>query len=420
MPVVYGENERAFERLQEELLRTSSDDSIFAFDIAKKIAQVDGQRTTTLLATSPSDFADCGDIVYLGHKAGTEHEVFTKQINFTLTTTTEAKDLHKKHGDWRWFFDFVTFLVLFPILAPIMVISGALNGSRPMTAFLNCRRTNTPEVMLGLCLVPQVRGRRQTAFFVEPFFVQGIAHRVATYNLYGRRYVGGRQKTFSVIRTPGMVHANTRHSLAVICSSRTAHTLLTPISSKPKCVMLAREEAATVFTIPTIPPNMHSDLNVELEVRMHDRKVAQVHMDMRPSRWRFIQLRVQGRALHLPDWTTWALFKDAYSSSIKWHKGGFLIVRGFATRVPFTRKDVLLLECEHVGGLTRLTYLIGRRLIVSVPSILLLALPAMIFGAALYSVVSKSRLFLLASIPVGVASIAFYRQLDNWRRAEWL
>lgn len=71
MPAVYGEHEHAFERLQDELLRTSSDDSIFAFPIASRLMEVESiGPTTTLLATSPSDFAGCGDIIYIGDNYG--------------------------------------------------------------------------------------------------------------------------------------------------------------------------------------------------------------------------------------------------------------------------------------------------------------------------------------------------------------
>ncbi|KAK5112694.1 hypothetical protein LTR85_011205 [Meristemomyces frigidus] len=57
MPLLYGENVRAFSRLQEEILKTSSDLSVLAW------THVDQRRRSHLLASSPRDFARCGDIV---------------------------------------------------------------------------------------------------------------------------------------------------------------------------------------------------------------------------------------------------------------------------------------------------------------------------------------------------------------------
>jgi hypothetical protein len=55
MPPLYGEGTRAFERLQLEILASSDDESLFAW------AQ-DHSRGLGLLASSPSDFIDSGDI----------------------------------------------------------------------------------------------------------------------------------------------------------------------------------------------------------------------------------------------------------------------------------------------------------------------------------------------------------------------
>lgn len=56
MPLLYGEGEKAFKRLQHEILRSSNDESIFAwFD--------DRVWTSGLLAESPANFAKSGDVV---------------------------------------------------------------------------------------------------------------------------------------------------------------------------------------------------------------------------------------------------------------------------------------------------------------------------------------------------------------------
>ncbi|KFY49116.1 hypothetical protein V495_00704 [Pseudogymnoascus sp. VKM F-4514 (FW-929)] len=56
MPMLYGEGEKAFIRLQEEIMKNSEDQSLFAWTSKEPYAQ-------GLLARSPDDFAACGDIV---------------------------------------------------------------------------------------------------------------------------------------------------------------------------------------------------------------------------------------------------------------------------------------------------------------------------------------------------------------------
>ncbi|KAI6143099.1 heterokaryon incompatibility protein-domain-containing protein, partial [Pisolithus tinctorius] len=55
MPMLYGEGKKAFERLQLEIIRVSSDQSIFAWNPPKP-------RTGSVLADDPSDFRGCGKI----------------------------------------------------------------------------------------------------------------------------------------------------------------------------------------------------------------------------------------------------------------------------------------------------------------------------------------------------------------------
>ncbi|KAI6142929.1 heterokaryon incompatibility protein-domain-containing protein [Pisolithus tinctorius] len=59
MPMLYGEGKKAFHRLQLEIIRTSSDQSIFAWDPRTP-------RPGSVLADDPSDFRDCRHIEPLG------------------------------------------------------------------------------------------------------------------------------------------------------------------------------------------------------------------------------------------------------------------------------------------------------------------------------------------------------------------
>ncbi|KAK3068267.1 hypothetical protein LTR53_014310 [Teratosphaeriaceae sp. CCFEE 6253] len=77
IPMLYGEGKRSFIRLQEEIIRTSNDHSIFAWD-------VDGGavRSGELLADSPRDFASCHDIVSWGRPG--QYELTNRGLRIEL------------------------------------------------------------------------------------------------------------------------------------------------------------------------------------------------------------------------------------------------------------------------------------------------------------------------------------------------
>ncbi|KAK1752868.1 heterokaryon incompatibility protein-domain-containing protein, partial [Echria macrotheca] len=68
LPMLYGEGSRAFLRLQEEIIRNSDDESIFAWGFDQLIADSFRLRgraqvnASTLLASSPADFAGCRNL----------------------------------------------------------------------------------------------------------------------------------------------------------------------------------------------------------------------------------------------------------------------------------------------------------------------------------------------------------------------
>lgn len=79
MPMLYGEGTRAFIRLQEEIVRTSNDQSIFAWGVSAASGEV---RNKTLLAESPADFASCYNITIWGRPGS--HEMTNRGLRITL------------------------------------------------------------------------------------------------------------------------------------------------------------------------------------------------------------------------------------------------------------------------------------------------------------------------------------------------
>ncbi|KAL4074797.1 heterokaryon incompatibility protein-domain-containing protein [Scleroderma yunnanense] len=87
LPMIYGEQENAFRRLQEEIIRKYNDHSIFAWDPEGKIA-----RFGSVLADDPSFFRECSDIVKM--KPDMHINTLKLQIQPTgnLSTSTDASE----------------------------------------------------------------------------------------------------------------------------------------------------------------------------------------------------------------------------------------------------------------------------------------------------------------------------------------
>ena len=64
MPLLYGEGAFAFKRLQEEIIKVSSDETLFVWSKGFAIPE-----DRPLLAASPADFADCGEAKQWSHGA---------------------------------------------------------------------------------------------------------------------------------------------------------------------------------------------------------------------------------------------------------------------------------------------------------------------------------------------------------------
>ncbi len=65
MPLLYGEGDKAFTRLQEEILRNSDDESLFAWKASEEISYTGDIPLRGLLARSPSEFIGCERVVPL-------------------------------------------------------------------------------------------------------------------------------------------------------------------------------------------------------------------------------------------------------------------------------------------------------------------------------------------------------------------
>jgi len=77
MPLLYGENQKAFFRLQEEIMKRSDDHSLFAW-------KTSGLVKTGLLASSPLDFSTSGEVDHVPIKDGNPYSITNKGVQITL------------------------------------------------------------------------------------------------------------------------------------------------------------------------------------------------------------------------------------------------------------------------------------------------------------------------------------------------
>jgi hypothetical protein len=94
MPLLYGEGEKAFIRLQEEIMKTSADLSIFAWTPNNTLKHV-SFTSVPLLASNPTLFSDCGDIVNNPRSNCGPYSLTNKGVrieNFPLVEFSRVKD----------------------------------------------------------------------------------------------------------------------------------------------------------------------------------------------------------------------------------------------------------------------------------------------------------------------------------------
>ena len=88
LPMLYGERENAFQRLQEEIIRISDDHSIFAW---KGV----GPHHSGLLARTPKDFSGCGSVRKLRLRNGcSAYKITNRGIEITLNLTPWTLDTY--------------------------------------------------------------------------------------------------------------------------------------------------------------------------------------------------------------------------------------------------------------------------------------------------------------------------------------
>jgi hypothetical protein len=89
MPLLYGEGKKSFVRLQEEIMKRSDDHSLFAWR-----SSFLHSRFTGLLATSPNDFSESGNIVRIADELlSGPYSITNKGVQMTLPFLQHAPEI---------------------------------------------------------------------------------------------------------------------------------------------------------------------------------------------------------------------------------------------------------------------------------------------------------------------------------------
>jgi hypothetical protein len=113
MPLLYGEGERAFIRLQEEILKNYCDDSILAWGLDSETRyprvpdfEIDDLSRSSILASSPKDFESCGSLVYATARDSSFHitnlglEIELPMVPVCSPPQKDARLARNKHNGW--------------------------------------------------------------------------------------------------------------------------------------------------------------------------------------------------------------------------------------------------------------------------------------------------------------------------------
>ena len=106
MPLLYGEEEKAFRRLQEHIIQSTPDLTIFAWRLPTSLAPTlrSSQETAVsgVLASSPSFFAGCGRIVRLWNRGGPKEFTVTHHGIKVTANHVEVTDVATRAKSFRY------------------------------------------------------------------------------------------------------------------------------------------------------------------------------------------------------------------------------------------------------------------------------------------------------------------------------
>ena len=183
IPLLYGEGRKAFQRLQEEIIRTSTDHSILAWLPTTALGSAsiwsDMTEESNLLAPSPYSFRDSRDIISWALPQSETFELSQRGLRMTLYASA---------GEW---------------------IPRKYNGTaRAFKLVLNCRYAHEPSTYITLRVIERFR--------VDDFGVRSPQDAAQEDSLYDRdRAQERRRGTLISLDTTSLVNMFTRRTFTM-------------------------------------------------------------------------------------------------------------------------------------------------------------------------------------------------------------
>ncbi|GIZ38872.1 hypothetical protein CKM354_000227100 [Cercospora kikuchii] len=324
IPILYGEGTNSFQRLQDEILRTGSEDSIFAFNVAGETYDIGSFKTTSLLARSPEDFQGCGNVISDNEHVSQGFQAITNEVKFRQKTMSDTDGRFTRWWDTLSIPDYWS--------------------TRSM--ILRCGIENEPEMILVLQL--RAVGHRRSDLYAADVT---SGSRVQTWRIGIHEYDSSSYKTFSVLRDPTHHHLtrnerNERNdqTLNILCDSRCALNIELRRESIPgawneqrMCFVLLREDG--------ILPEFDAELELSTP---GSGEIISAHVELLPTQKGGILRMRFNKAMFLPNWTTLILLRDTHYCTFTCHNGGILVGRAFTFNRPLEKDNLLFLEFEHM------------------------------------------------------------------------
>ena len=160
MPLLYGENKKAFFRLQEEIMKRSDDHSLFAWNTSEIVQ-------TGLLASSPRDFSASGEVDHIPIKDGNPYSITNKGVQITLSLLYPPAD-----GNLEIAFSVMSLHTIFDVYKTERAYWGPNYSTRSTNAIaiLNCRLSKAPDYFFGIIL------ERQSDYGSDNFYLRDNRH----------------------------------------------------------------------------------------------------------------------------------------------------------------------------------------------------------------------------------------------------
>jgi len=153
MPLLYGENQKAFFRLQEEIMKRSDDHSLFAWKTSELFAWKESELVKTgLLASSPRDFSTSGEVDHVPIKDGNPYSITNKGVQITLPLLYLPAD-----GNLELAFPAASLHAIFDPYRTEQAYRSPDHSIRSTNAIamLNCQLSKAPNYFFGIILEQQ-------------------------------------------------------------------------------------------------------------------------------------------------------------------------------------------------------------------------------------------------------------------------